>query len=150
MIRILRDRKVGKQKENSVNQMKEIAKGERDKILSQKIQEIVSEEMKNTGIHGRLDEINKKINRLDSRLEEFKKTFVPFTRVKEDGVRKMKIKRMISELLRKHRKLTANDLAVMLNLSRTRCSEYLSEMEKDEVTRGVLVRRQKFYEMVER
>ncbi len=150
MIRVLRDRKMGKQKENSINQMKEIAKGERDRILSQKIQEIVSEEMKNTGIQGRLDEINKKINNLDSRLEEFKKTFVPFTRVKEDGIRKLKMKRMIAELLAKHKKLTANDLAVMLNLSRTRCSEYLSEMERDDVTRGILVRRQKFYELMER
>ncbi|MCK5023782.1 MAG: winged helix-turn-helix domain-containing protein, partial [Candidatus Aenigmarchaeota archaeon] len=52
---------------------------------------------------------------------------------------------LILELLEKHTRLTASDVSVKLNLSRTRCSEYLTELEKSGVTEGIIVSRQKIY-----
>ena len=67
------------------------------------------------------------------------------SRSKTDSLRKMKMKRMVIELLKKHHRLTASDVSVKLNMSRTRSSEYLTELEKAGVTEGVIVSRQKFY-----
>ncbi|MBN2042785.1 MAG: winged helix-turn-helix domain-containing protein [Candidatus Aenigmarchaeota archaeon] len=142
--------KVSEEKKKNLFELKEIAKDERDKIHAHKIKEIVLEELKNTNIDGRIDEICGKLENMEKMLSDMRKSFAPFSRIREDGVRKIKIKRMIAELLKKHRRLTANDVAVMLNLSRTRCSEYLSEMEKHNITKGSVLKRQKFYELDEK
>jgi response regulator of citrate/malate metabolism len=146
MIDFIKDRKAKGERKKNVSELMGIAKGERDKILGQKIRDIVLEELKGIQLDQRFVEIGQKVTEVDRKVDEVKKSFAPFSRVKEDGVRKIKLKRMIAELLMKHKRLTANDLSIMLNLSRTRCSEYLTELEKDGVASGMVVNRQKFYE----
>ncbi len=144
------DIRTGNKKKKDLFELKEIAKEEREKIFEHKIQEVVKRELEKSGFHGRIDEMGRKIGDMEKMVGDIRKSFAPISRVKEDGVRKMKMKRMITELLRKHRKLTANDVSVMLNLSRTRSSEYLAEMERQEMAKGSLVKRQKFYELADR
>ncbi len=147
MLKFLRDRRVGKGKKDYLSELNKIAKEEREKILREKIREIVIEEFKNQGLNKRIDEISKKARNVEKRLEGLKNSLVPLSRSKSDSIRKIKMKRMIIELLTKYNRMTSSDLSVKLDLSRTRCSEYLKELERDGVTRGVVISRQKFYEL---
>jgi len=56
-----------------------------------------------------------------------------------------KTKELIKILLKKHGKLTAQDLANLLNLSRTRCSEYLVEMEEAGEVKSTREGKKKYY-----
>ncbi len=147
MFRFLRDRKVGKGKKDYFHELSIIAREEREKILRERIREIVSEELKNSGINKRIDDISKYSRSIDKKLEELKNSLVPLSRSKSDTIRKIKMKRMIIELLTKHKRLTSSELSNYLNLSRTRCSEYLTELEREMVAKGVVISRQKFYEL---
>jgi len=149
MFGFLKDRKVGRGKKDYLSELSKIAKEEREKILREKIREIVAEELINSGIQNRIDEIFREMRKVDKKVEELKSSLLPLSRSKSDSIRKLKMKRMIIELLNKHKRMTASDLSVRLNLSRTRCSEYLTELERTGVARGVVVSRQKFYELCE-
>jgi biotin operon repressor len=148
MLKFLRDRKVGKGKRDYFHELSIIARKEREKVLRERIREIVSEELKNSGIHKRLDDISARTKNVDKKLEILKSSLVPLSRSKSDTIRKIKMKRMIIELLKKHNRLTSSDLSVKLDLSRTRCSEYLTELERDGVAKGLVISRQKFYEFI--
>jgi Fic family protein len=64
---------------------------------------------------------------------------------KPESLRTLKVKSMIKSLLEEHKKLASSDLSNLLNLSRTRCNEYLVELEREGVVQGTTVRRKKFY-----
>ncbi len=147
MFGFLQDRKVGKGKKNYISDISKIAQEEREKYLKGKIREMIAEELKNSGITERLDDICKFTRNLEKNVDDLKSSLVPLSRSKSDSIRKLKMKRIVIETLSKHKRLTASDLSVKLNLSRTRCSEYLTELEKDGVTKGVVISRQKFYEL---
>jgi len=149
MFGFLKDRKVGRGKKDYLSELSKIAKEEREKILREKIREIVAEELINSGIQNRIDEIFREMKKVDKKVEELKSSLLPLSRSKSDSIRRLKMKRMIIELLNKHKRMTASDLSVRLNLSRTRCSEYLTELERTGIARGVVVSRQKFYELRE-
>ena len=95
-------------------------------------------------IKERLDEISQKLSSLHERIDtiEGKKS-----EGKEDGVKKSRVKKIIEDNLREHGKLTSYDLAQILNLSRTRCSEYLNEMERAGAIKGLTFRRKRYYEV---
>ena len=147
MLRFLKDRKVGKGKKDYFHELSIIAREEREKILKERIREIVSEELNNSGVSKRIDDISKYTKSIEKKLEDLKSSLVPLSRSKSDTIRKIKMKRMIIELLNKQKRLTASELSIKLNLSRTRCSEYLTELERDGVAKGVVISRQKFYEL---
>jgi len=132
MLSFLKDRKVGK--------------GKKD-YLRGKIREIITEELKNCGINERIDDISKSLKSVDKKMEDLKSSIAPLSRSKTDSIRKLKMKRMVIEILNQNKRMTASDLSVRLNLSRTRCSEYLTELEKAGVMKGVVISRQKFYEL---
>ncbi len=97
----------------------------------------------------KISEMDKKIEALrHDRMKEFieMREFNPNETT--DSIRKIKMKSMIKSLLGEHKQLTASQLSKLVNLSRTRCSEYLKEMERNGLVRGTNVRRQKFYELV--
>ena len=147
MLKFLQDRKVGKGKKDYLSDLSKIARDEREKFLREKIREIVAEELKNSGIGERLDDISKFTQSVEKKMEELKSSIAPLSRSKSDSIRKLKMKRMVIELLNKNRRMSACDLSAKLDLSRTRCSEYLTELEKAGVTKGVVISRQKFYEI---
>ena len=150
MIDFLKARKVGKGKKIYLSDISKIAQGEREKIMREKIREIVLEELNNCGINKRIDDIHASSKNLEKNIENLKSSLVPLSRSKSDSIRKIKIKRMILELLEKEKRMTASDVSVKLDLSRTRCSEYLTELERDDVLRGIVISRQKFYEVAEK
>ncbi len=94
-------------------------------------------------IKERLDDISQKLSHLHERMD----TMEGKSRKADDGVKKTRIKRTIEENLRQHGKLTSYDLAQILSLSRTRCSEYLNEMERAGLIKGVTFKRKRYYEI---
>ena len=68
--------------------------------------------------------------------------------VREESTRKLKKKMEIKNALEQSQKLTAPELSRIVNLSRTRCTEYLREMESKGVVKGITLRRKRYYEVV--
>jgi response regulator of citrate/malate metabolism len=95
-------------------------------------------------IKERLDEISQKLSYLHERIDAIEGNK---PEGKEDGIKKSRIKKIIEDNVREHGKLTSYDLAQILSLSRTRCSEYLNEMERAGTIKGVTVKRKRFYEI---
>jgi hypothetical protein len=149
MIDFLKARKVGRGKKIYLSDISKIAQEEREKIMREKIREIVLEELQHCGINKRIDDICDSTKSLEKNIENLKSSLVPLSRSKSDSIRKIKIKRVILELLEKEKRMTASDASVKLDLSRTRCSEYLTELERDNVLKGIVISRQKFYELAE-
>lgn len=95
-----------------------------------------------TRVYDRLLEIEEKQKELESELSIIKRNL----KIEDIGTPlTKKTKELIKILLKKHGKLTAQDLANLLNLSRTRCSEYLVEMEEEGEVKSVREGKKKYY-----
>ncbi len=96
----------------------------------------------------RLRELEKKIEMIKrERIEEIIEEEKCAVEEKPESVRTIKVKNMIKSLLEQHGKLTAEELGKLINLSRTRCSEYLKDMERKGILKSSTVRRKRFYEL---
>lgn len=147
MIQFLRNRRVGKGKNSYISDMSKIAKEEREKILRERVRGIILEELEVSGVNKRIDDVFRITQSIDKKLENLKSSLVPLSRSKTDSMRKIKIKRLIIEYLKKHKRASSYDLSAALDLSRTRCSEYLKELERSGITKGIVVSRQRIYEL---
>ncbi len=97
----------------------------------------------------RMAEMDKKIEALrHDRMKEFVEMREYSVSENTESIRKVKVKNMVKSLLGEHGKLTAAEMSKLLNLSRTRCSEYLKELERKGLAKGVKVRRKVYYELV--
>ena len=114
------------------------------KNLQRESQKIPSEIHDLEHIKDRLDDISQKLSHLHERIDglEGKRP-----EKQDDGIKKSKIKKVIEDNLKEHGKLTSYDLAQILNLSRTRCSEYLNEMERSGQIKGFKIKRKRYYEL---
>ncbi len=83
----------------------------------------------------RVEEIFEIVKAIKDSMKEEKRTLSLSARTKE----------AIKLILKKQGKLTASSLAKLINLSRTRCNEYLKEMEKEGIVKSEVSRRKKFY-----
>jgi len=54
---------------------------------------------------------------------------------------------LIADLLKTNKKLSSLQLAKLINISRTRANEYLRMMEKLGIAKGVLIGKEKYYQM---
>jgi predicted HTH transcriptional regulator len=105
----------------------------------------------------KMDDILFRIREMDRKIENVRREriyeFMEMERLskkagpEEESPRTKKVKGMIKSLLEEHGKLSAAQLSNMIKLSRTRCSEYLTEMERKEIIEGTTVRRQKFFQL---
>jgi len=102
-------------------------------------------------IFSKLTDLDRKLEILDkdkiSKLADDITYKLDKSKNKPDGVRKKKVKNMIYALINEHDRLTAMDLSKMLNLSRTRCSEYLKELERAGILTAVTNCRKRYYEI---
>ncbi len=87
----------------------------------------------------RLDDIEEKIDNLNN---------LNFNKELPDGPVKVKRKKEIVNLLLKHKKLTSSQLSYLTKISRTRCNEYLKELEGSGMVNGDLIDKKKYYELV--
>jgi response regulator of citrate/malate metabolism len=128
-----------KRKENDMEHMLILKKN-----LQRESRRMPSEAYDLEQIKERLDEISQKLSNLHERIDMIEGRKVEKT---EDGIKKSRIKKIIEDNIREHGKLTSYDLAQILSLSRTRCSEYLNEMERAGTIKGITVKRKRFYEI---
>lgn len=97
----------------------------------------------------KMAEMDKKIEALrHDRMKEFVEMREYNVNEDTESIRKVKVKNMVKSLLGEHGKLTSSEMSKLLNLSRTRCSEYLKELERKGLAKGVKVRRKVYYELV--
>jgi hypothetical protein len=90
--------------------------------------------------------VDSRIDGIIERIEKIEQSL--FDSKDDDGIRKNKIKEEILSQLQQHKKLTSSQLSKIINLSRTRCSEYFRELTIGGKTEGVIINRQKYYKLV--
>ncbi len=116
------------------------------------------DEKKADWIEQKMDDILFRLREMERKLEgvkrerihdllEYQKMSTSPGKKRPESMRTLKVKSMIRSLLEEHKKLSSTDLSRLLKLSRTRCSEYLIELEREGVLAGTTVRRKKFYEL---
>lgn len=106
----------------------------------------------------KMDDILFKMTEMEKKLEGLKRERIsdmihiqsgnPYDLISKESPRKAKMKKMMKALIEEHGKLSSMDIGKMVSLSRTRCSEYLNEMERARIIKGATVRRKRFYEIV--
>jgi biotin operon repressor len=93
------------------------------------------------------------IGQIISKVEELSKAKsvrdILESRVVEQKPSPVEAKRMevITGLLQQHGKISSDDLANLMGLSRTRCNEYFKRMEEIGIVEPVLVGKEKFYRL---
>jgi len=96
----------------------------------------------------RMKELDQKIQENQSLLKDLRKKYVRVIEKKKRSIPlKERTKTAIRIILKKHGKLTSNQLSKIIQLSRTRCSEYLKEMEEAKIVRGETINRKKYYKL---
>lgn len=131
----------------------------KNKLQKEKFKVHKGEEIKTPWVEQKMDDILFRLREMEKKMEgmkreriheflEYDKLATRSQQIDGDSVRTLKVKGMIKSLLGEHRKLTTSQFSKLLNLSRTRCSEYMNEMERVGVVNATTVRRQKFYELV--
>ena len=95
--------------------------------------------------------IMQKIKELDKKIDSMKDSFQREHYIKKSNPEspvKKKRKREIIKLLESHKKLTSTQLSVITGISRTRCNEYLRELEEQGMANGTVSDKRKFYRLV--
>ncbi|MEM5829737.1 MAG: winged helix-turn-helix domain-containing protein [Candidatus Aenigmatarchaeota archaeon] len=95
----------------------------------------------------KLKNLGEKIKEIDTRLKEIEKVIsVGGFRLRTNSV-SSKTKEAIKMILQKYGELTPSQLSRLIKLSRTRCNEYLKEMEHEGITTSRIESRKKYYRL---
>ncbi len=95
----------------------------------------------------RMKELDQKIQENQALLKDLSKKYMRMSEKRNRIPLKERTKTAIRLILKKHGKLTSNQLSKIIHLSRTRCSEYLKEMEKAKIVKGEVINRKKYYKL---
>jgi response regulator of citrate/malate metabolism len=95
----------------------------------------------------KLRDLERKIDKLDSKLREVKGMMESRPAILPTNVRSSKTKTAIKIILKKYGELSSVQLARLIKLSRTRCNEYLKEMERDGELVAKVDSRKKLYKI---
>jgi biotin operon repressor len=148
MIDFLKSRKMDKEKLDSVSELEKIRELEKEKSVNHRLESLIFRKFKEIGLEDRINEMNNRLEEVAEKMDELVFLYQSNSREKTSpSVRKMRVKEMISLLLQQHTTLSAPQLSEMLKLSRTRCSEYLKEMQMKGVLVSELKCRRKFYKI---
>lgn len=89
----------------------------------------------------------KKVNKMDSRLRDIENTIKSEGVVVKSTTISTKVKESIRIILMKQPYITSMQLSKAMNMSRTRCNEYLKGMENDGILSSFLKCRKKYYKL---
>ena len=93
----------------------------------------------------KLKNLERKIDKLESKMREVKTMVEARPAVLPTNVRSSKTKEAIKIILRKRGEMTSTQLARLIKLSRTRCNEYLKELEQEGILDARVDSRKKLY-----
>jgi predicted transcriptional regulator len=146
MIEFLSSRKMEKEKHDSLTEAEKLRELENEKSLNQRVESLIFKKFKETGLDERMKDMNFMLEEIAEKVDQLMFLYQTNSRQKTSpSVRKMRVKEMITDLIQRHGQLSAPQLCNLLNLSRTRCSEYLHEMENKGLLQSELNCRKKFY-----
>jgi DNA-binding transcriptional regulator GbsR (MarR family) len=89
------------------------------------------------------DDIIKRLNDIEEKIDNLN-----FNKELPESPVKVKRKKEIVNLLLKHNKITATQLSYLTKISRTRCNEYLKELETSKTVKGNFIDKKKYYELI--
>jgi response regulator of citrate/malate metabolism len=93
----------------------------------------------------RLRNLNRKVDTINTKIRAFEEvTSLNGLDIKPQTM-SFKTKEAIKLILQKHKELTSSELSRLIKLSRTRCNEYLKEMENDQILSSKINCRKKLY-----
>ena len=146
MMKFLKARKMDQEKLDSLSELEKIREIEKEKSVNQRLESILFQKFKEAGIEDKINEMHSRIEEVAGKMDELMFLYQSNSRGKTNpSVRKLKVKEMMNLLIQQHGTLSAPQLSDMMNLSRTRCSEYLKEMEMNGVLVSELNCRKKFF-----
>lgn len=93
----------------------------------------------------RMKELDGKIEQNQLLLKDLTNKYIKMNKEKNNIPLKEKTKMAIKLILKKHGKMTSDQLSKIIHLSRTRCSEYLKELEDEKVIEGEVINRKKYF-----
>ncbi|MCD6495835.1 MAG: winged helix-turn-helix domain-containing protein [Candidatus Aenigmarchaeota archaeon] len=148
MIKFLSTRNMEKEKITSLTEAEKIRELEKERSLNQRIESLIFKKFRETGLDERMKEMNFTLEEIAEKVDHLMFLYQSNSRQKNSpSAKKLKVKEMITMMLQQHGSLSAPQLSEMLNLSRTRCSEYLKEMEIKGLLESNLNCRKKYYKI---
>jgi biotin operon repressor len=146
MMKFLKTRKMDQEKLDSVTELEKIREIEKEKSVNQRLESIILQKFNEAGLEEKINGMHSRLEEVASKIDELMFLYQSNSRGKTNpSVRKLKVKEMMNLLIQQHGSLSAPQLSDMMNLSRTRCSEYLKELEQNGVLASELNCRKKFY-----
>ena len=146
MVKFLKSRDIQKEKSNSVTELEKIRELEKEKSINQRIESLIFQKFKEVGLEEKINDMALQLDEMAEKMEDLLYAYNSNCRQNSSpSARKRKVKEMIKLLLDQHGNLSAPQLSKLLKLSRTRCSEYLNEMEKNDILVAELKCRKKLY-----
>lgn len=100
-----------------------------------------------------MKDLNQKIERIFVEIEQIKE-MLQKSQMSENNfevqstLKKDKTKEAIKIILRKKGRMTSDDLSKLIGLSRSRCNEYLKDMERNKEAKSEIENRKKYYRLV--
>jgi len=91
--------------------------------------------------------LNRKIDTIDSKIKAFEEVASTNGLEIKPQTMTVKTKGAIKLILQKHKELTSSELGRIIKLSRTRCNEYLKEMENEGILTSKINCRKKLYSL---
>ena len=93
----------------------------------------------------RLRSLNRKIDKIDTKMKAFEEVASTNGIEIKPQTMTVKTKDAIRLILQKYKELTSSQLSTLIKLSRTRCNEYLKEMENEGILLSKINCRKKLY-----
>lgn len=113
-----------------------------EKLIEEKIPEKALSE---NFFKSQIEDGNEIVKRI---IKEIKRVIRPIVVSKEFGIVESKKVQEIIEIMRENKRISSYELGKILNLSRTRCNEYLKKMEKTGIVRGIRIGKRKYYQLM--
>ncbi|MFW9852800.1 MAG: winged helix-turn-helix transcriptional regulator [Candidatus Thorarchaeota archaeon] len=95
----------------------------------------------------RLKKLSEKIDKIESKLKGLDDIISAGGMSLQPRTISVKTKEAIRLILQKYGKVTASELSRLIKLSRTRCNEYLKDMEEEGLLLSIIDSRKKFYSL---
>ncbi|MEM5872538.1 MAG: winged helix-turn-helix domain-containing protein [Candidatus Aenigmatarchaeota archaeon] len=122
-------------------------KKDEKEILNETIKQMDAHYVKMAYELEKLKNLNRKINTISSKLKVFEEVASNSGIEIKPQTMSVKTKEAIKLILQKHKELTSSELSKIIKLSRTRCNEYLKEMENNGILTSKIRCRKKFYSL---
>jgi len=124
-------------------------KNKRDEkdLLSENVRDMDMNYVKMVYELEKLRSVNRRINTINTKIKAFEEMASTSGFDIKPQTMSLKTKDAIKIILQKHKELTSSELSKLIKLSRTRCNEYLKEMENDGILISKINCRKKLYSL---